>query len=117
MHCSTGQGKIVFPMFSAALQTRLTAGTVSLQLHLWRFALVIAIIPVVICCSHRRAATQEMHCHTGQGKIRSPLFSAALQNRLTAGLGHCSYLYRDLLFLQMSSDTTGMHYSTGQGKM
>ncbi len=90
MHCSTGQGKIAFPMFSAALQTRLTAGTVSLQLHLWRFALVTAIIPVVICCSHRCAATQEMHCRTGQGKIRSPLFSAALQNRLTAGLCHCN---------------------------
>ncbi len=39
MHCSKVQGKLQFPLFSAALQNRLTAGSVSLQLHLWRFAL------------------------------------------------------------------------------
>ncbi len=37
--CSTGQGKIASPLFIAALQNRLTAGIVSLQLHLGRFAL------------------------------------------------------------------------------
>jgi len=30
-HCSTGQGRIASPLFSAALQNRPTAGTVSLQ--------------------------------------------------------------------------------------
>ena len=39
MLCSTGQGKVASPLFTAALQNRLTAGSVSLQLHLWRFAL------------------------------------------------------------------------------
>jgi len=39
MHCSTGQGKIASSLFCAALQNRLTAGIVSLQIHLWRFAL------------------------------------------------------------------------------
>ncbi len=38
-HCSSLQGKMQSPLFSAALQNRLTAGSVSLQLHLWRFAL------------------------------------------------------------------------------
>ena len=39
MHCSSVQGKMQSPLFSAALQWRLTAGSVSLQLHLWRFGL------------------------------------------------------------------------------
>ena len=38
-HCSKVQGKMQFPLFCAALQNRLTAGSVSLQLHLWRSAL------------------------------------------------------------------------------
>ena len=38
-HCSKVQGKMQFPLFSVALQNRLTAGSVSLQLHLWRSAL------------------------------------------------------------------------------
>ncbi len=43
-----------------------------------------------------------MHCSTGQGKMRSALFSAALQNRLTAGLCHCNYaanLYEEQIFI------------------
>ena len=39
MLCSTVQGKMQFPLFSLAVQNRLTAGSVSLRLHLWRFAL------------------------------------------------------------------------------
>ncbi len=39
MLCSTVQGKMQFPLFSVAIQNRLTAGSMSLQLHLWRFAL------------------------------------------------------------------------------
>ena len=46
----------------------------------------------------------EMHCSNGQGKLHSPLFSAALRNRLTAGLCHCNYTYRDFLFIQVCSD-------------
>jgi len=34
----TLQGKMPALLFPAAVQTRLTSGTVSLQLHLWRFA-------------------------------------------------------------------------------
>ncbi len=38
-HCSTSEDRIASPLFSAALQNRLTAGTVSLQLHVCTFAL------------------------------------------------------------------------------
>jgi len=38
MHSSTVQGKVPPQLLSAAVLTRLTAGTVSLQLHLWRVA-------------------------------------------------------------------------------
>jgi len=44
-----------------------------------------------------------MHCSTGHSKLRSPLFSVALQNRLPAGLGHSNYTYGDLLFIQVCS--------------
>ena len=57
-----------------------------------------------------------MHCSTGHGRTASLLFSAALQNRLTARLCHCNYTYGDLLFIQVCSDATQMHYSTGQGR-
>ena len=39
MLCSTCQGKMQSPLFSVALQNRLTAGSVALHIHLWRFAL------------------------------------------------------------------------------
>jgi len=32
-------------------------------------------------------------------------------------LHHCSYTLEDLRFIQMCSDPTSMHCSTGQGKM
>ncbi len=45
-----------------------------------------------------------MLCSATQGKTDSPLFSAALQNRLTAGLSHCKYTYKGLFFIQVYSD-------------
>ena len=57
-----------------------------------------------------------IHCNTGQGKMHSPLFSAALQNRLIAGLCHCNYTHQDLLYIQVCrNNTNSLH--TGQGKM
>ena len=58
-----------------------------------------------------------MHCSTGQGKTVFMLFSAALQNRLTAALCHCNYTYGDLPFILVWIDATAMHCSTGQGKI
>ena len=39
MLCSIVHSKMQFPLFSVAVQNRLTAGSVSMQLHLWRHAL------------------------------------------------------------------------------
>ena len=57
-----------------------------------------------------------MHCGTGQGRTAFSLFCAALQNRLTAALCHCSYTYGHLLFIQLCTDAAPKHCSTGQGR-
>ena len=49
--------------------------------------------------------------------MHSPLFSSALQNRLTAGLCHCNQAYGELLFIQVCSEPSKMHCNTGLGKM
>ena len=154
MHCSTAQCKISSPLFSAALQIRLTAclchckytygDLLFIQLYSdntnalqhWsgqnsfqsvktgsQHACAFAITPMEICCSYRCAVMQHqctVHCSTAQQihlcKTSSPLFSAALQIRLTACLCHCKYTYGDLLFIQLYSDATPMHCSTGQGR-
>ncbi len=61
-------------------------------------ACVTAIAPVEICSSQVCSEPAQMYCSTGLGKIHSPLFSRALQNRLTAGLCHCNSTCGDLLF-------------------
>ena len=54
---------------------------------------------------------------TAQGNMQPPLFSAALQNRLTACLCHHRHTCEDLLFIQVGSDPTPGLSSTAQGKM
>ena len=46
------------------------------------------------------------HCNTVQGKMYSPVLTAALQDRLAAGLYHCNYTYEGLLFIQVCSEPT-----------
>ena len=58
-----------------------------------------------------------MQCSTVQGKMHSPLFCAALQNRLTTGSVSLQFTYGHLLFIQVCSDPAPMHCSTVQGKM
>jgi len=74
MHCSSVQGKMQSPLFSAALQNKPTAGSVALHLHLGRSALHTGV-----------SDSARVHCSSVQGKMQSPGFSAALQNRPTAG--------------------------------
>ena len=50
-------------------------------------------------------------------QIASLLFSAVLQNRITACLCHCTYTYGDLLFIQVCSEPAPMHSISVQGKM
>ena len=94
MLCNTVQGKMQSPLFSAALQKRLTAGSVSLHLtpmeicSSYRCSVLLCkrgSQHLEICSSYRCPVTHHMLCNTVQGKMQSPLFSAALQKRLTAG--------------------------------
>ena len=57
-----------------------------------------------------------MHCSTVLGRMHSPLTSAAVQNRLPAGLCHCKYTYEDLLFIQLCSDPAPVHCNIVLGK-
>ena len=203
MLCSTVQGKMQSPLFSAALQKRLTAGSVSLHLHLWRFALhtgvqwqitnplqqgsgqnaiptvqccsakeahsrqcVTALTPMEICSSYRCAVTQhqcsatlfwqnaiptvqccsakEAHsrqcvtavtpikiCSSYRCSVAHHICSAALfrakcnphcsvllcKTGSQQAVCHCTYTYGDLLFIQVSSGTSQMLCSKVQGKM
>jgi len=65
MHCNTGQGKTASLLFSAALQTSLTAG-LCLCNYTYGNLLLLKV------CSD----AAPMHCSTGQGKTASQLFSA-----------------------------------------
>ncbi len=76
-------------------------------------ACVTAMAPMEICSSYRCAVRQQK-CSAAQVEMHSPLFSSALQNRLTAGLCHCNGTYRYLLFLQMCSEAIEMQCGTGQ---
>ena len=105
MHCSTGQGKIASMLFSAALQTSLTACLCQCN-YTYGDLLFLQV------CND----ATPMHCSTDYGKTASLLFSTALQNRLTACLCHCNYTYGDLLFTQMCNDATPKHCSTGPGR-
>ncbi len=44
--------------------------------------------------------------------MQSPLLTAALQDRLAAGLYYCNYTYEGLLFIQVYSDTIPEHCNT-----
>ena len=49
--------------------------------------------------------------------MKSPLFSAALQNKLTAGFCKCNYTCGDLFSIQVCSEPTEMQCGTVLGKM
>ena len=114
MHFSKVQGKMQSPLFSAALQNRLSAGSVSVQLHHWRFALPTGVqwlttyalqqcsghnaVPTVQCCSAKQAHSR--HCVTAITPLEvcSSNKRAVLQHQCTAALvrakcsPHCSVL-------------------------
>ena len=66
-----------------------------------------------ICCSYRCAVNQHQ-CTASlfRTKCSPPLLSAALQDRLAAGLYHCNYTYEALLLIQVCSDPTPEHCNT-----
>ena len=78
---------------------------------------VTANTPVDLCSSHRCAVNiSPRQCSTVQGKMQSPLLSAALQTKLTAGLCHCKYTYGYLLLIQVCSEhfTKAMQHCSRQ---
>ncbi len=154
MHCNTVFGKRHSPLFSAALQNRLTAGSVSLQIHLWRFALRTDVqgrstnalqhcfwqkaFPTAQCCSAKQTHSRQCFTANTPMEIWPSYRCAVTQHQRTAALFrakcsphcsvllcktgsqqavcHCSYTYGDLLFIQMCSDPTPVHCMTVFGK-
>ena len=104
-HCSTVQGQIQSPLFSVALQNRLTAGSPSPQLHLWRFALHTG-LPQQQSSAARFRAKCNPHCSVLLCKTGSQ-----------QAVCHCSYTCGDLLFTQVCMAPAPMHCSSVQGKL
>ena len=93
-------------LFSAALQNRLTAGSVSV--YTYGHLLFIQV------CSD----PAHMQCSSVQGKMQNPHCSLLLfRTGSQQAVCHCSYTYGHLLFMQVYSDPAQMHCSTVQGKM
>jgi len=102
MHCSTVQGKMQSPLFIAALQTRMTAGSVSLHLRLWTFALHAGVqqpstnalqpcsghnaIATVKCCSAKQANSRQCVTAGTPMEICSSCRCAVTQHKCTAGV-------------------------------
>jgi len=74
MYCSYVQGKMQLPQFSTALQNRLTPGSVSQQIHLWKYAVYTGV---------QWPTTNALQLCSGH--ITVPVFSGALQHSLTPG--------------------------------
>ncbi|DBA98990.1 TPA: hypothetical protein ACH3X1_014329 [Trebouxia sp. C0004] len=116
MHSSTAQGKTSSPVFSAALQNRLTACTVSLCLHLCRFALHTG-APMQISSSYRCAVNQHPRTAALLRAKRAPQCSVLLcKTGSQLALCPCRCTYADFLFIQVCSEPAAMHSSTAQGK-
>ena len=112
MHCS--KGKMQSLLFSAALQNRLTAGSVSLQSHLWMFAVHPGVhwpstnamqlcsgqnaVPTVQCCSAKQAHSRQCFIAVTLMEICCTSGCAMTQHKCSAALfrakctPHCSVL-------------------------
>ena len=86
-HCS---GQDAFPTAQCCSAEQADSRLVPWQIHLCRFALHTGL-----------HGTKLMHSNTAKGRMHFPLLSAALQNRLTAGLCQCKYTYGDSRFIQV----------------
>ena len=102
MHCSTAQSKMSSPVSSFALQNRLTACTLSLCLHLCRFALHTGMqcastnalqhcpeqneLTSVQCCSAKQAHSLHFVTVVTPMQICSSYMCAVSQHKCTAAL-------------------------------
>jgi len=153
--CSSVQGKMQSPLFSAALQSRLTAGSASLQSHLWSFALHTGVqgastnavqlcsrqnaVPTVQCCSAKQAHSRQCvtaitpmefcssyRCKVSQHKCSAALLKANCNPHCSVllcktgsrqAVCHCNHSYGVLLFIQVCREPAQMQCSSAQGKM
>ena len=77
-----------------------------------------AITPMEFCSSYSCAMTHHQCTATlFLAKCYSHYPVLLCKNRLTVGLCHCNYTYGVLLFIQLCSDPTPVHYNAVSGKM
>ena len=107
MHCSSVQGKMQSPLFSAALQNRLKSREC-----------VTAYALMEKCSSYRCAVTQPQ-CAAARFRAKwSPHCSVLLcKTGSQQAVCHCSHIYGEVLFIQVCNDPAPMHCSSVQGKM
>ncbi len=81
-------------------------------------ACVTAITPMEICFSYRCAVSQQK-CTAALGKAKCIRHCSVLLCKTGSqqALCHFNYTYGDLLFIQVCSEPTEMHCSTGLGKV
>ncbi len=114
MQCSSVQGKMQSPLFSVAMQNRLTAGSVTLQSLLWSFALHTGVqgasknalhlcsrqnaIPIVQCCPAKQAQSRQCDTAITPMEFCSSYRCAGSQHKCSAAFvqgkmqSHCSVL-------------------------
>ena len=106
-HCSTGQGKIASLCCSVLL---CKTGS--------QHACPTAITPMETCSTYRCAL---MHHQSTAALVKAEQLPCCSVLLCKAGsqqaLCHCKYLYGDLLNIQVCSDATPKHCSTGQGRI
>jgi len=107
MHCSKVQGKMQSPLFSAALQNRLTAASLSLHVH-----------PMDICSSYMCAVAQDQ-CTAARFRVKCSPHCSVLLCKIGShqAVCHCGSTYGYLLFIHVCSDPGPMQCSKVQGKM
>ncbi len=86
------------------------------QAHIMHY--IIATTPVKICCSYRCAVTQHQCTAALVWAKCSPHCSVLLcKTGSKHALCHCHYTYKDLMLIQVCSESAPVHCSTGFGKM
>ena len=100
-------GKVQLPPALCCCAKQADSRRVPLPIHPWIFSF------------NTGCAVAQQQCSATLlfAKCNCPLLSAAVQNRLTAGLYHCKYTYGYLLLIQVCSSPTAVQCHPGFGKM
>ena len=108
VNCSTGFGRMHSSLSSAALQNTLTT----------QHACVTVNTPMKVCCSYKCAVTQHQ-CTAALALAECIPHCPVLLCKTVSqqALCYCKYTYEGLLLIQVCSDPTPVHCSTGFGRM